>query len=313
MGEVASGIHTAHDLLTSKTSSYISSEKGDDWSSCHFHMSCFTARFFFISPFPVISQIISHFPLMLSCPLIKGRDYFTSPTGGLIMCTPLCFPVGGMLDMNSITLRVTPRTPGHALACLCVPWTLCALCKSQVMRSKQSEGYSLHLELLIKAKCVLLYHMIGICVSVLPQCIIAKFLTTLRTHLSLQNHSVSILQLYTMNKRMLINDLISAMVPHHTSEETFWDGRPGGTCGFPPCLELSEGQKHQSIRARLLSRPQRGAVADIGGSGWSDLRGLCSSSISTTHSSSSTGACMCWCVCVNCYTHTLVLFRVGYL
>lgn len=47
-----------------------------------------------------------------------------------------------------------------------------------------------------------------------------------------------------MNKRMLINDLISVMVPHHTAEDKFREGRLGGTtCGFPPCLVLSEGGK----------------------------------------------------------------------
>lgn len=36
-----------------------------------------------------------------------------------------------------------------------------------------------------------------------------------------------------LNKRTLINDLIS--VPHHTADDKFGDGRPGGTtCGFPP-------------------------------------------------------------------------------
>ena len=41
---------------------------------------------------------------------------------------------------------------------------------------------------------------------------------------------------------MLINDLISALVPHHTAEDKFGDGRLGGTaCGFPPCLAPSEG------------------------------------------------------------------------
>lgn len=67
---------------------------------------------------------------------------------------------------------------------------------------------------------------------------------------------------------MLINDLISVTVPHHTVQDTFGDGRLGGTtCGFPPCLVLSGGKKHQRIRARLLSQPHRGAVIDKEGSG----------------------------------------------
>lgn len=61
------------------------------------------------------------FTLMFSHPLIIGRDYFIFSTWGLTVCTTLCFPVDGVLDMNSIALRVTPLRPGHALACLCVP------------------------------------------------------------------------------------------------------------------------------------------------------------------------------------------------
>lgn len=33
------------------------------------------------------------------------------------------FPVGGILDPNWIALRVTPCRLGHALACICAPWT----------------------------------------------------------------------------------------------------------------------------------------------------------------------------------------------
>lgn len=78
-----------------------------------------------------------------------------------------CFPVGCILDMNSIALRATPRRPGHASACICVPWTFYVhYAKTQVMRSIQSKGYSLHLQLLIKPKFVPWYHMIGICVCV---------------------------------------------------------------------------------------------------------------------------------------------------
>lgn len=70
-----------------------------------------------------------------------------------------------------------------------------------------------------------------------------------------------------VNKRMLINDLIS--VPHHTADDKFGDGRPGGTtCGFPPLFGAvrSGGGGHQS-RAELLSGLSRGAVRDKGGSG----------------------------------------------
>lgn len=33
------------------------------------------------------------------------------------------FPVGGILEPNWIALRVTPCRLGHALACICAPWT----------------------------------------------------------------------------------------------------------------------------------------------------------------------------------------------
>lgn len=67
---------------------------------------------------------------------------------------------------------------------------------------------------------------------------------------------------------MLINDLISVMAPHHTADDKCGDGRLGGTtCGFPPCLVLSEGGKSIKAEQRLLSRPRRGAVIEAGGSG----------------------------------------------
>lgn len=110
--------------------------------------------------------------------------------------------------------------------------------------------------LLIKAKRVPLCHMIGICVSVLPQCIIAKFLPTLRRRpcLSAEPQRVNSPSLHH-EQNMLINDLISAMVPRQTSEETFRDGRPGGTCGFPPCLALSdEGRSIKASESGCFSR-----------------------------------------------------------
>lgn len=74
---------------------------------------------------------------------------------------------------------------------MCPMHFLRALCKRQVMRSKQSERYSLHSQLLIKTKCVPWYHMIGMCASV-HNCIIR--INTMETSLSNKTTSAWILQ-----------------------------------------------------------------------------------------------------------------------
>lgn len=58
-----------------------------------------------------------------------------------------------------------------------------------------------------------------------------------------------------LNKRTLINDLIS--VPHHTADDKFGDGRPGGTtCGFPPLFGAVRRGGGASKPSRAVIRAQ---------------------------------------------------------
>lgn len=58
-----------------------------------------------------------------------------------------------------------------------------------------------------------------------------------------------------VNKRMLINDLIS--VPHHTADDKFGDGRLGGTtCGFPPLFGAVGGGASKRSRAVIRAQPR---------------------------------------------------------
>lgn len=59
-----------------------------------------------------------------------------------------------------------------------------------------------------------------------------------------------------VNKRMLINDLIS--VPHHTADDKLGDGRLGGTtCGFPPLFgAVRRGGASKPSRAVIRAQPR---------------------------------------------------------
>lgn len=116
---------------------------------------------------PLLMDISSDdtFALMFSYPLIIGRDYFIFSLWGLIVFSSR-WHFGHELDSTLSNTLQAWTCFGMYVCPMNFQW---ALCKIQVMRSKQSKGYSLNsqFKVLITAKCVPLYHMIGLCACLL--------------------------------------------------------------------------------------------------------------------------------------------------
>lgn len=139
-------------------------------------LGCYTFALMFSHPL-IIGQVTSHFQF-------KALSVF----------------------MYLIALTVTPCRSRHALACILSPWTFNVHCA----RAKWWDPGK------VKDNTCHRFTLKSLWIFVLNQCIIAKFLSTLLIYLSLTNHRVLKLLSYTVNKRMLINDLISVWWSHIT-------------------------------------------------------------------------------------------------
>lgn len=146
---------------------------------------------------------------------------------------------------------ITPHRPGHALACTVYTSRELSTCIMQEPSDEIRTERAIFTPL-IKPKCVPWYHTIGICAS--ASSLLHNY--WIHINISLQVKPPAC-EFSSLNKWMLINDLISAMAPHHTADDKCGDGRLWGTtCGFPPCLLLPEGGK-KSIKA------ERGCYRDL--------------------------------------------------
>lgn len=148
------------------------------------------------------------FALMFSYPLMTGRD--CGGLGASPSCSFRCH-FGHKLDSS----QANPRRPGHALACV---FCGCHAASVRIIRkqAQQTEQCSLQ-----NGRHPVTWW------GFMP---LGPLLLRLRRPMLWRRPS----QIKPkVNKRMLINDLIS--VPHHTADDKFGDGRLGGTsCGFPP-------------------------------------------------------------------------------
>lgn len=162
--------------------------------------------------------------------------------------TSECFPVGGILAMNSIALRVTACRPGHALACIPFQCHELSTCIMQE-QSGENAGNSLRLLVLIKPQCVSWHHTVAICESVPRNCCI--LIDSTEMSLSSKNHQCG-------EKRMLMNDLISVNVPHHTADDKFGGGSSRRHIMWvSPLLVLSEGGEASKQSCSVISTSPR--------------------------------------------------------